>query len=324
MLSRTAERIYWTGRYLERAENTARLTKVFTNLLIDLPKGAPIGWEMLPEITGGRKQFEKRFQVMDERNVMKFLLVDRGFSGSAFNSISAARENARTTREVLPNEAWEMINDLYFFIKENNAAIGARSKRNLLLDGVVQRSQQLSGMLKGTMSRDVAYHFLEIGCALERADMTTRILDTGSIDVLTPDEERDSHFGNIIWLNILDSLGAEQMFRKQHYERIGRESVLNFLLRNRTYPHSVIFCLESVEGELYLLPQNEATQHTVRHAKLHLNKSKNELLTGTTLHHFLDRLQLNFNFIHNELSSTWFGRERAVAKESNDGNSRSN
>lgn len=94
MLSRTAERIYWIGRYLERAENTARLIKVFTNLLIDLPRGAPIGWEMLPAIMGGKSQFQKRFQVMDERNITRFLLVDKPFQGSAINSISAARENA--------------------------------------------------------------------------------------------------------------------------------------------------------------------------------------------------------------------------------------
>lgn len=217
---------------------------------------------------------------------------------------------------MLPNEAWEMINDLYFFIEENSSAVGARSKRNDLIDGIVQRSQQLSGMLGGTMSRDVAYHFMETGRSLERADMTTRIIDTGSMAVSGDDEDNDSHFGNIVWLNILDSLGAEQMFRKQHYERVGRKSVLKFLLHNRTYPHSVIFCLESMEGELYLLPQNEEAQHAIRHAKLHLGKNKAELLEGEALHKFLDRLQCNFGFIHEKISFTWFGYEKETAEES--------
>jgi len=306
MLSRVAERIYWIGRYLERTENTARLINVYANLLFDLPKGVPLGWELLPNIMGGREAYDKHYQKVDERNVIKFVMMDKSFSGSVLNSASSARENARTTREILPNEAWELINELNLFVNDNAASINARNKRIHFLVGLIRRCQHISGMLAGTMSRDVAYNFMIMGRNIERADMTSRILDTGAIDVVDPDDEFYSAYANILWLNVLDSLGAEQMFRKQVRERVDQKSVLNFLLQNRTYPRSITNCLEVFENALHSFPKHEATQRCISHTKLHLKTTDIASLNGIKLHEFLDELQMNFNNIHNEVASTWF------------------
>ena len=111
MLSRVAERMYWFGRLNERAENTARLVSVNANLLLDLPKMVKHIWADLINITGGSEFFYKKFTRPDERNVVKFILADETNPASLVCSVKAARENARTTREIIPAEAWEKINE---------------------------------------------------------------------------------------------------------------------------------------------------------------------------------------------------------------------
>jgi len=317
MLSRVAERIYWIGRYLERTENTARLINVYANLLFDLPKGVLLGWELLPNIMGGRNSYNEGYQKVNERNVIRFLISDKNFTGSILNSARSARENARTTREILPNEAWELINELYLYVNESTTTINARNRRNHFLIGLIRRCQHISGMLAGTMSRDAVYDFMIMGRSLERADMTTRILDTGAILAIEPDDEYYSTFKNILWLNVLGSLGAEQMFRKLVRERIDQKNVLNFLLQNRIYPRSVSHCLEVFENSLYPLPGAEESQRCISLTKHHLKTADIESLKGYQLHEFLDKLQMNFNEIHNEVASTWFSLDAQTQQQEN-------
>ena len=113
MLSRSAERLYWLARYLERTENIARLVSVHMNLLMDLPKGVEMGWRQLIMITASEQAFNKSYNSANERNITRFLLADADYQGSLFSSLSAARENIRTSRELLPDEAWEQVNEMY-------------------------------------------------------------------------------------------------------------------------------------------------------------------------------------------------------------------
>src|SRR5690606_1008704 len=109
MLSSVAERVYWLGRYLERVENTARLINVYASMLLDLPRGTNIGWGTLIDIIGCNDEYEKISEVFEEKPVVKFLLADSRNSSSLLSGITAMRENARTTREIIPAEAWELI-----------------------------------------------------------------------------------------------------------------------------------------------------------------------------------------------------------------------
>ncbi|MDX1529610.1 MAG: alpha-E domain-containing protein, partial [Gammaproteobacteria bacterium] len=113
MLSRVAENLYWLGRYMERAENTGRIVNVNGNLLLDLPKGIAPGWQPLIEITGSGNFYRKSYNDFEERNVVKFLVGDPQNPGSIISSLSMARENARTIRDIIPRESWELINELY-------------------------------------------------------------------------------------------------------------------------------------------------------------------------------------------------------------------
>ena len=114
MLARVVENVYWLSRYLERAENTARIIGVNTNLLLDLPGGIAPGWLPLVDISGNRAEFDAQAETKgEERDVVNFLIADKENPGSICSSLTAARENARTLREILPTEAWELLNEFF-------------------------------------------------------------------------------------------------------------------------------------------------------------------------------------------------------------------
>src|SRR5690606_41563638 len=111
MLSRVAERLYWTSRYLERVENTARLMGAYTNLLLDMPSGVNIGWSNLVTLNNAEAWFENRYKAKDERNVMRFLLSEPDYPGSMMSSLQRVRENIRTTSDVVVAEPRDTISD---------------------------------------------------------------------------------------------------------------------------------------------------------------------------------------------------------------------
>ena len=110
MLSRVAENIYWMARYIERAENIARLLNVNTNLLLDLPRSTNVGWEPIIEILGSELLFKEQYDTPDERNVLRFIISDQKNADSIVSCLNSARENARTIRDIIPRESWERIN----------------------------------------------------------------------------------------------------------------------------------------------------------------------------------------------------------------------
>ena len=123
MLSRVAERLYWMGRYFERVESTARLVNAYTNQILDLPRGVDPGWRQLVDINGSNEIFETHYQNYDERNTVKFLLADAFNPGSVVSALAMARENVRTTRDVLPTEVWDHANELHLYCRENAAGL---------------------------------------------------------------------------------------------------------------------------------------------------------------------------------------------------------
>jgi uncharacterized alpha-E superfamily protein len=162
LLSRVAERVYWQARYLERAENVARLLHVFSALQLDLPKGTKLGWQTLVQITGHEEQFAEKYKQENERNVVRFLLAERMEFRSSICWLLLERMPV-PTREIMPTEAFELINGLYYFARDNAEAGISRAERNEILDQIVSRAQQIGGLMAGTMSRDEAYSFRASG-----------------------------------------------------------------------------------------------------------------------------------------------------------------
>lgn len=312
MLSRVAENIYWMARYIERAENTARLVNVNTFLLLDLPKKVRPGWAPLIEITGSAELYRELYKDTDERSVVSFLIGDLKNPSSLLAALYFARENARTIRDIIPREAWEQVNDLYTRVKKNLAASLSHSRRYEYLKAIVFGTQQLTGLLAGIMTHDFGYDFLRMGRNLERADMTSRIIDTRSANLLPEQSEELRPFENIQWVSVLKSLSAYQMYRRQVRLRVQRPDVLKFLFQDRLFPRAFLHSVCEVENCLQNLPRNAAPAEVLARLQRAVADAAPERLTQAELHKFIDTLQLNLADLDASITSTYFSVETAV------------
>ncbi len=340
MLSRVACNIYWMARYLERAEDTARLIGVNANLLLDLPHHTQLGWVPLIFITGAEKTFYEHEREPSEANIIQFLIGDKNNAGSILSCLSFARENLRTTRDVVPREAWEQVNSLYLYTRDHLEMGISRRGRYDFLRTVIQGVQQITGLLSGTMTHNAAYDFIRLGRNLERADMTTRILDVRSANLLVNppqlpdplhpttagtvsqtqkisdqalatmptaviDDELDP-FENIQWMSVLKSLSAYQMYRQQVRLRVRGPDVLRFLLQDPHFPRAVYHCLGELERCLNHLPRNLPALTSVRSLKEKVQQVKTANLDKETVHQFIDELQIGLGNVHDQVTATYF------------------
>jgi uncharacterized alpha-E superfamily protein len=306
MLSRVARNIYWLSRYLERAENTARIMNVNSNLLLDLPKHIRLGWEPILEIITSSEQFHQHYTIADEANVARFIIADLHNPSSIINSLHHARENARTIREIIPREAWEQINSLYLLAKESQANSLNRRHRYSYLNQIILSNQAITGILAGTMTHDESYDFLRLGRNLERADMTTRIIDVRSASLLPDINDQQAPFENIQWMSVLKSLTGYQMYRREVRLRIKRQDVLRFLLLNLKFPRALNHTLQQAEDSLKDLPRGKEVIEFIQSVRSHLEATHPEQLNQDDLHEFIDEIQSNLNIIHDKTASTYF------------------
>ncbi|MCG6899319.1 MAG: alpha-E domain-containing protein [Gammaproteobacteria bacterium] len=309
MLSRVAERLYWTARYLERAENTARLVKVYSYMMLDLPSGVGVNWRQLVDVSGAHEYFDRNYRTSGERNVIKFMLCDTDTHSSLISSLAMARENIRTTRDLVPSEGWEHVNELYLFARKKLAAKTLPKGRYEFLSEVVMRCQQITGLLAGTMSHGPAYQFVRVGRNLERADMTTRMIDVGSTTLIAPGVELE-RLENRLWTYVLRSLSAHQMYRQYVRRRILPDQVLGFLLRDMLFPRAVAHTLGEIAScfEKYLPHSEEPLRAVLRLQRL-VAEADAATLRAAGLHDFIDRMQREFGNLHQLISSTWFSLE---------------
>jgi len=318
MLSRVAERLYWMARYAERAENTARIINVYTNLLLDLPRNTSIGWNSLVRIAGSDELYREYYSDDQERNIIKFLLADTRNTGSLLNSLSYARENARTIRDILPREAWEQLNELYLKTKHELPTALSRRNRFGFLEFLIGGVQKLTGVLAGTMIHNAGYHFVRIGRNLERADMTSRLLDTITMGTfIDEDQQQISAFDYVLCLNLLKSLSAYQGYRQQESAVISRSNVQKYVLQNSVFPRSVYYCLSEIQHSIQKLPRHiTLIRHLNRVIRL-VETSKVATLSPEKLHKFMDTLQLDIGKFHHQISKNYFA-VKEVAHRSTD------
>ena len=256
LLARAAESLYWAARYLERAEDTARIIREHTNLIVDLPTVVPMTWAPLLAITGEELTFKSHYERPDELSVMRFLVADRDNRSSIVSAIGQARENLRTVRELVPNELWHAVNDLYLYIAGNNAEGVARASRRRFLDRVISECQLSAGITSGTMSRSEPHAFIRLGTYIERCDMTTRVIDVSAATIGAQGE--GALHGNVQWSSVLRSVAGLQMFRRSTNASASGSTVVGFLFRDDQFPRSVAFCAEQLARSLRSLPQPSA------------------------------------------------------------------
>jgi uncharacterized alpha-E superfamily protein len=307
MLSRVASNIYWMARYIERAENTARLINVNTHLLLDLPKKIQLGWGPIVDITSSRDYFHSLlYEEADERSVVRFIVIDNKNPGSILSSLGMARENARTVRDIIPREGWEQVNELYLDAKNNAQSVMTHRHRYDYLRSVILGAQTITGLLAGTMTHDDGYAFLRMGRNLERADMTTRIIDVRSATLLPELSEDLTPFENLQWMSVLKSLTAYQMYRREMRLRISRPDVLKFLLHEERFPRAFYHALREVESCMSSLPHNEKPLKQLLKLQRKLLRAKPQQLRQEKLHAYIDELQYGLIGVDDTIRQTYF------------------
>ena len=235
MLSRVAESLYWTGRYIERAEDTSRLLHVnFHGLLdADLPDRG-IAWRELILLVGRDELFREHFSDYTAQNVTEFLLWHPANPDAVTACVARARENARSVREQVSSEMWEHLNRLHLLVSRTRKGAALAAPHDFFVR-IREGSHAFQGVMKATLPRGEAYEFVELGTHLERADATARVL-SAKVPGLESDQQLLS--------NLLKTCGAFEAYRKQEYDELRAARVVAFLLLERRFPRAVCFCLE--------------------------------------------------------------------------------
>lgn len=307
MLSKVAERVYWTARYLERIESTARLISIYDMLLFDLPRSVKLGWYNLVTINQLEEIFSAQYTVRDERNVVKFMIGDESNPSSIVSSLRCIRENVRTTRDVVPEETWELTNELSIYVQDNLQQGINRSKRHDFLENIIKGCQQILGLLYGNMPHDAAWEFLRLGRNLERADMTTRNLDAGIAAILEmQDDQSVINSRQIIWGNVLRSLNADQSYRRSTHMAVNGAAVVEYLLENNEFPRSIAHCMNAVSTSCNALPGSEAIAGKIAEINNNLFTLTDYTHLDESFREYLNTLQIQLGNIHQLISATWF------------------
>jgi uncharacterized alpha-E superfamily protein len=319
MLSRVAERLYWTARYLERTENMARLINAYFQMVLDMPRGEEPGWGILLDITASREIYLQKHETVNETDVINFFIVDADYGGSIISSVMSARENVRTTRDIITPGLWEELNELNLYVHELAEKSLARRFRYEFLEQIVQRCQQISGLVENVMCRTQAYRFIQLGKNLERADMTSRILDVGATAVnrRRAQENRDSsqlRYDSLLWMHILLSLNALTMYRQRIGPRVTNKGVVHFLLQDITFPRSVIFCVHQIGEAFTKLPRRGRALNLFAELQDKLYHSDADVLAESCLHEFVDEIQGDLIRINDIILSTWCSLEQKLVQ----------
>lgn len=317
MLSRVANSIYWMCRYIERAENVARFISVNLNLLLDMPSEIGKHWEPLVMITGDQEYFEDKYQVYSKEAVVNFLTFDRGYYNSIVSCLAAARENARSIREIISSEMWEHLNTFYLEMADPRFHPMALQDSHKFFKIIQMRSHLFTGLMDSTMSHGEAWNFARMGMMLERADKTSRILDVKYFMLLPQADLVNTPVDNIQWTAVLKSASAFEMYRKEHH-LITPRMVASFLIFDEHFPRSIRHCVGKAQICLTRI-KNGSPSGTVNLAEKQFGRLKADLeytdideVIKQGMHEYLDSLQTRLNQIDLAVGVTFFNMPATV------------
>ncbi|BAN25795.1 alpha-E domain-containing protein [Caballeronia insecticola] len=250
MLSRTADHLFWMARYMERAENTARMLDINLegSLLPQTPEQEAHAQRSVLRISELEEMFDARHPGSHAReDMLHFMVADARNASSIFSCLQATRENARAVRGTLTTEGWETINFtwLEFNLRLSNHEL--ETSPDALFEWVKYRSNLCRGVMLGTALRDDAFFFMQLGAYLERADNTARILDVRFAHAPPNSREAARQLEDFYyWTSILSSVSALEIYRKVYRDVVTPARVVELLILNEQMPRSLIASLDGV------------------------------------------------------------------------------
>ena len=296
MLSRTADHLFWMARYMERAENLARLLDVTWQMSMVPQAEAAVNqsWNAIIALNSLEEAFAAKYQTVNGENVLKFMVSDADNYASIYSCLRMARENAHAVRGTLTTEMWETLNSTWLEARDRQFDQIVASGIGDYFDWVKMRSSLTRGTTLGTLLQDEAYNFIRLGTLLERADNTARILDVKYHVLPTHEDEGASDFYE--WGALLRSVSAFEVYRKVYRDVITPGRVAELLILNKDMPRSLHFCMNSVIKNLELIANRQsgetARQAGLLHAQLHYARIEDILEHGLHewLTDFMDRI----------------------------------
>jgi uncharacterized alpha-E superfamily protein len=299
MLSRTADHLYWMARYIERAENTARMLDVNWQMsLVPQPRGlAARSWRAMLAISELTEAFAKRSEQVNAVDVLEFMVRDSNNMSSIYSCIRNARENARAVRGSLTTELWETHNTTWLeLLRQFEDGLDQRNPTEFF-EWVKFRSHLSRGVTIGTMQRDEAFYFARIGTFLERADNTARILDVKFFEAeQDPPANTESNRDFYHWAALLRSVSSFDIYRKVYRDVIVPERVAELLILRADMARSLLASLNELADNVRIVSNSRSTE-TVRQlgqlrAELQYARIEDILQRGlhTYLTEFLQRI----------------------------------
>lgn len=296
MLSRVANSLYWLSRYLERAENLARLVEVNRYDSLDSTNGDV--WHPLLYATS----MEESFTTSGEDDVGTFVTYSQKNPDSIRQCVAKARENARMVRDQISEELWRELNRFNLFISSDDAVALWNNQPESFHRRTIEFCLILSGLINATVLHDEGWHFMHVGKCLERADKTTRVLDM----LAYQGEPARTKLASA-----LKSCSAFNAFQSEHRSGISLDNAMSFLLFSQTFPRSVRFCMQELDQHLHSISgtyvgsySNEAERLTGSTlAQLNFSSITDVLQTGR--HNYIDSLQRQFNDIGQQVFETY-------------------
>lgn len=304
MLSRHAEALFWMGRYVERAEETARMLDVtYHNLLESPPEEEATAWRELLEVLHLDRMFGDGEAVAAA--VSHYLVTDDTNPGSIVSAVGHARENAYGVRDSISTELWEAMNRVYLELRAMDLDADLERRPYEVFRRVKERCQLISGVVTETLPRDDGYRFISLGAMLERAEMTCRLLAVRYARIVSTGRPMGFH----VWLAVLKSVSAFEAYLKSNAASFDSTKVLEFLLLSPDFPRSVLFSLRRAERQLnHLLGSGDraGVLRVIGRVRARTEYCDISEVVDSGLDQFLESLQLDIYEVANTVTDHFF------------------
>ena len=309
MLGRTANDLFWMARYVERAENMARLLEVGQRLSLTSHESGDSEWRSTLRSAGCEALFLKKHTGYDTEKVIDFLLFDRDNPSSVCACIDGARRNARAQRTALTREMWESLNSGWIELS-SRARPGLRpDELPPLFDWVRERSALFRGAMLNTILRNDTYYFTQLGTFVERADNTARILDVKYYVLLPQNELVGGGIDSAQWAAILRSVSAHRSFRWVYRDAFKPWHIAEFLMLSAQMPRSLRSCYDEISGALDGLARSydrqQSCQNLAAATLAQMKDTEMSAIFRTGLHEFLTDFIARNNRLASDIATTY-------------------
>ncbi len=292
LVARFAENVFWLGRYLERAENLARILDINETYARDDPDGPD--WTRVLRLYAELEQYTELYGDTTARSVLQYYLIDRNNPSSIASCIRAARENARSIRHLISTEMWTQINIFHGDVARLQKKDADVPNLSRVSRDIVAGCQHFEGIAEGTFLRSEPWCFYQLGKYIERADQSTRILDIG-YDRLSPAD--DSPVAWVHWNVLLRSVSGYHAYRSRHPGASTPQDIATFLLYDEEFPRAVALCINRITSSLRDLERRHGSDRGAdaekarRRLEFLVETGPGKKLTPKSLHAYLDKAQ---------------------------------